>query len=638
MKVALLLLPAVVAGAIAYALTPLVSVLARRVGAIDMPSPRKVHDSAMPRLGGVAVVAAMMVTLGGLWLFRAPGYPELSWNLCIALTLGLLPVFLVSCHDDVRRSGPGFKLVGQLGGASIAIAAGVHLNETVHLFDQTIPLGGLAIPLSILWIVGVTNAFNLIDGLDGLSAGLGLISAASLAVVAVLTENSEIIVLSFVLLGAVAGFIPYNLHPARVFLGDSGATATGFYLACLTLSAGSKLSVGLAVFVPLLAIGVPVADTLLSILRRILRGLRQKTGISILQADREHIHHRLVRLGLNQTRAVFILYGAGVMAAAVGILSLFVTASNAGLLLATLIAASFIGVGRLGYDEFAVLRSGVVLKLYDTPVLKSGLFYFFVDIGLVMLAFYGAVAFKYDDWDLTTHRWLLLNGFALLASVNLGVFLVFRLYDRAWRFASVDDLIGVNCAAGVSAGLAFVLTRLLTDSGASATLFATYAVLLMLCTSAGRSSFRVLAYFRDASRRDGRRVAVYGAGTRGLMAFREMRRNGALKLLPVGFIDDEPSLRGRRLGGLAVLGDVTQLGRLIIQHRLEAVVFASDRSVPEGTTVLQALTLAGGPTPDAALGRVKILRVVDGSQKRLDAELDDIVQPRDTILVPERFF
>ena len=272
-----------------------------------------------------------------------------------------------------------------------------------------------------------------------------------------------------------------------------------------------------------------------------------------------------------------MLYGVAVTAAAVGIASLFVTASNAGLLLATLAGASFIGVGRLGYDEFAVLRSGVVLKLYDTAVIKSGFFKVFVDVGLVMMAFYGAVAFKYDDWALVTHRALVLNGLALLSSINLAVFWAFRVYARAWRYASLDDVIGVNCAVSVSAVLGFVLTRLLIDSGASATLFAVYALLLMLGTSVGRSSFRVLAYLRDANRQAGRRVAVYGAGTRGMMSLQEIRSNGALQLRPVGFIDDDPSLLGRRMGGLQVLGDVALLDRLIREHQIEAVMIASDQ-------------------------------------------------------------
>jgi len=593
----------VVAGLITYTLTPLVAILARRLGAVDIPSSRKVHDRPTPRLGGVAVVTALVVAVGGLWLFRVARYPELSPDLCIALTLGLLPIFLVSCLDDVRPLRPHVKFVGHLGGAAIAIAAGLQLGDTVQLFGQTVPLGGLAIPLSILWIVGVTNAFNLVDGLDGLSAGLGLISAGSLVIVAVLTGNTEIIILSLVVVGALAGFIPYNLHPARVFLGDSGATAIGFYLACLTLSGVSKLSAGLAVFVPLLAVGVPVADTMLSILRRVLRGLRHKTDLSIFQADREHIHHRLLGLGINHGHAVLVLYGAAVMAAAVGIASLFVTASNAGLLLVTLAGASFFGVGRLGYDEFAVLRSGVILKLYDTPIIRSGFFKVFVDIGLVMLAFYGAVAFRYDDWKLVNHRTLLLNGLALLPLLNLGVFWVFRVYARAWRYASLDDVIGVNCAVCASAGLGFVVTRLFFDSGASTTLFVAYAVLLMVGTSAGRSSFRVLAYLRDTNRHDGPRVAVYGAETRGMTALRELRSNRALQLRPIGFIDDDPALLGRRFNGLPVLGGVTELCRLIREHQIEAVLLASDHIPADSlSATARACGAAGIPIYEFRIG------------------------------------
>jgi UDP-GlcNAc:undecaprenyl-phosphate GlcNAc-1-phosphate transferase len=578
-SLSLLFLPAVAAAGLAFALTPLASRLAWRVGAIDLPDVRKIHDTPTPRLGGVAVVAALLVTLAVVWVFREPAYPQLSRSLFLALTLGLLPVFLVSCRDDVRGVGPAVKLAGQLAGAAIAVLAGLHLNETIHLFGQPIPLGSLAIPLSLLWIVGVTNAFNLVDGLDGLSAGLGLISAATLAIVAGLTGDGETLVLSLILLGALAGFIPYNVHPARTFLGDSGANAIGFCLACLTLSGGSRLSAGLAVLVPLLAIGVPVADTLVSIVRRLLRGVERRTGFAVLRADREHIHHRLLRLGLNHGRAVLILYSAGVAAAAVGIASLFVTASNAWLLLAALVGACLVGVGRLGYDEFAVLRRGVVLKLYDR-VGHTGHFKVFIDIGLAMLAFYGAVALKYDAWDLTAHRVLLVDGFALLPAVNLVVFWSYRVYDRAWRLASVDDVITVNCAVATSAAAGFVLTRLLFDSAASASLFAIHGVLLMLLTSAARASFRILAHVRDRSRPEGRRVAIYGAGVRGIMALREIRRNPRLNLQPVGFLDDDPSLYGHRVSGLKVLGNVTGLEQLIDEKRLEGVLLACDQIAP----------------------------------------------------------
>lgn len=240
-----------------------------------------------------------------------------------------------------------------------------------------------------------------------------------------------------------------------------------------------------------------------------------------------------------------------------------------------------------------MLRSGVVLRLYDTAVIKSGFFKVFVDIGLVMLAFYGAVVLKYDDWTLDAHRPLLMTGLALLPPVTLAVFWVGRVYTRGWRFARFDDVISVNAAVCVSAALGLLLTRLLVDAGASVTLFATYTVLLMLLTSVGRSSFRVLAYLKDARPQDGRRVAVYGAGERGMLALHETQRTGRSQLQPVGFVDDDPSLLGRRFHGLPVLGDVTQLRRLIREHRLEGVLLP-DRIEPDRLrAAMQACVAAG---------------------------------------------
>jgi UDP-GlcNAc:undecaprenyl-phosphate GlcNAc-1-phosphate transferase len=577
MKLTLLLLPAAAAGALAYLLTPAVCALARRIGALDPPGPRKVHDRVIPRLGGAAVVPAIVAVLAALFLVDVPGYPHLSPGLCIALTAGLLPVFVVSSWDDIRPLRPATKFIGQFAGALIAVACGVHLNDAVHLFGLTIPLDGFAVPLSVLWIVGVTNAFNIIDGLDGLSAGLGLISSASLATIAVMTPNPEVAVLSSIILGALVGFMPYNMYPARVFLGDSGAAAVGFYLACLALPGGATLSSGMAVLVPLLAMGVPIADTCLSIARRSLRGLQRGAVFGLFEADSEHIHHRLVRMGLDHRRAVLILYGAALGAAAIGILSLFVTASNAALLLATVVAAAFIGVGRLGYDEFAVLRRGVVLRMYDAPVLKIGLFRVFVDIALVMAAFYGAVALKYDDWDLHVYRALLLNCLSVLLPLTVATFWAFRLYQRSWRFAGIEDVVGANLAALASAGGGFVLARLVVDPQISGTLFLTYVSLLMVLVSAARSSFRVLAYAKESGRKDGRRVAIYGAGVGGTMALREIHSNEALRMHAVGFIDDDPRKAGRRVNGYPVLGSGSDLETLARTLRLDAVILASNK-------------------------------------------------------------
>ncbi len=375
MKVLLVVLPGLFAAVISYLLTPVSRLLAVKLGAIDRPGPRKIHEAPIPRLGGLAVVSAMVLVLGLLCLFSFPLMQELPRDLFAGLALGLLPILAVSIRDDIRPLGALPKLVAQFAGAGIAVWLGIRLGAEVHVFAQPIQLGYLAIPISVLWIVGLTNAFNLVDGLDGLSAGLALISSLSLAAVSFLVGRYGMASASLVLSGALIGFLPYNIYPAKVFLGDSGATAIGFCLACLALRGGATLSAGMAILIPVVVLGLPIAETSVSVLRRLLHGTDVGERRSrLLDADRGHFHHRLIALGLGHRRAVLILYGVGLILAACGLASMFLTTRKAALLFATLLCAAFIGLARLGYYEFAVIRRGLVLKFYETPVLRAALF------------------------------------------------------------------------------------------------------------------------------------------------------------------------------------------------------------------------------------------------------------------------
>src|SRR5438132_5988963 len=299
-------LPALCAVALSWALTPITMRIAGACRAIDYPDPRKIHSSPIPRLGGVAVVLAA-VTVWSVMLmlpaFKAAMMPDLA----LALGAGLIPVFAVSLIDDVRSIGAMPRFIAQIASAAIAVSFGVHLNPDLHLFGSTVHVGVLAIPLSMVWIVGVTNAFNLADGLDGLSAGLALISALSLSALDFMIGGPQLAALPLVLVGALIGFLPFNVYPARVFLGDAGAATLGFCLACFGLRSGSALSSGVAILVPVLVTGIPLLDTSVTIARRVVRRLSHGGG-GIFQGDRDHLHHRLLR-GLGHQRTVFLLYG-----------------------------------------------------------------------------------------------------------------------------------------------------------------------------------------------------------------------------------------------------------------------------------------------------------------------------------------
>ena len=579
-----LLVPAITAALLTMALTPLAARCGIRIGALDAPGPRKVHTRPVPRTGGVAVVLAVMIVLALLRARVWPGMPALPEGLTLGMVLGIIPIFAASLYDDIRPLAPWPRFAAQVLGACIAIAFGVHLGDSVHLFGETLYLKGLAIPLTILWIVAITNAFNIVDGLDGLSAGLALISAASMAALAIVSANTTLAVIAFLLVGALIGFLPFNLYPARVFLGDCGAASIGFCLACLALPGGLTLPASMAVVVPLLAMGVPLVETLLSIARRF---LAHGFG-GVLKADAEHIHHRLLQLGFDHRRAVLVLYGAAILLAGAGIASLLVTDANAAILLATLFAAAFIGVGRLGYDEFALLRSGVVLRFYDAPVLRLALFRVFVDFGLVLLAWYGALVLKYDDVGLQVHGQMFLNALTLILPWSVIVFWAFRMYHRSWRFASIGDVVDSTMAAVLCGFGAFVLNRFVLDVHASITLFLTFTALLLVVLGTARSSFRVLAHFTERNRPRGKRMAIYGAGACGLVALRELRSNGTLGVQVIGFIDDDPSKAGRRVAGCPVLGGIDGAGELARKHRLDGVVIATDKLKPENLqTALQ---------------------------------------------------
>lgn len=590
MKVVLLLLPAGIAALLALLLTPLVKRLAFAFGAVDVPDERKVHKLPVPRLGGVAVIAALLVTglLATTGVVPVPRTPKPS--VLVAISLGLLPVFVISVWDDLRSRRALVKLAAHVLGASIAVALGLRLGSHVHILGMGVELGILAVPLSVAWIVAVTNAFNLIDGLDGLSAGLALISAASLSGVFILSGRWEYATGSLILLGALAGFLPYNLHPASIFLGDSGACSVGFLLACLCLQGGTILSAGLAILVPVVILGVPLADALLSVVRRALRRFESTTQAGIMDADRQHIHHRLMALGLTHRRAVLLLHGTGLLLGLIGFASLFLSSRDAALFLLALLFAAAVGIGRLGYEELDIIRRGTVLRLYDAPVLKRGFFVVFVDLLLVVLAAYGAIGLKWDDWGLERQRSLFLELAAILPVVTFVTFWLFGLYRGRWRHASIEDLLRPSAAVCLSAlGAGLLQGSVGRTLDAPPSFFFVYALVLLLLTNASRASYRLLAHWRGRTADHGIPVLLYGAGRRGSAALRELRAREDALYHPIAFLDDDPEKSGRTLNGLTVLGGVGELADLVSRNGIRGVVITTPKIPAEKATSVEEL-------------------------------------------------
>lgn len=296
-----------IAAGVTWALTPVVRRLSYKLGLVDIPDERKVHRESISRLGGIAIFAGFAASLA----FQALGEAYLGWGGDLltagrpffAVLAGFAIIFGVGLLDDIITLSPGQKLVGQLVAAGVVIAWGPRVDFIGNpLGGGLLYLGLLGIPVTLVWIVGFTNVINLIDGLDGLAAGVSAIAAVTFLVLAVEGNQLVAAACAAALIGACVGFLRYNFNPASIFMGDSGALFLGFALASIALLGVMKSVAAIALVVPMLVIGVPIVDTFTAIVRR------ARHGRPIQEADKGHIHHRLLGRGFDQRQTVTIIY------------------------------------------------------------------------------------------------------------------------------------------------------------------------------------------------------------------------------------------------------------------------------------------------------------------------------------------
>jgi UDP-GlcNAc:undecaprenyl-phosphate/decaprenyl-phosphate GlcNAc-1-phosphate transferase len=301
MRVPYSLILALAALAVTLLATPLVIRLARRVGALDRPGPRRIHTQPVPTMGGLALALAVLGVAWGARSFPGPaGLLEL--RPLLGLTLAAIPILVLGMVDDVRGTGPWFKLGIQTCAALVLELFGYGVPLISNPFGGSITSGILNVPLTVAWVLIVINAINLIDGLDGLASGAVLIASMSLWWVARSHGDFYVMFVSSLLAGGTLGFLRYNFPPARVFMGDTGSNFLGLVLAAASLLENRKGTAAVTLLFPLVAMGLPIADSVLAVARRAVR------GTPVFRPDSEHIHHRLLRLGLSPRNALFVLW------------------------------------------------------------------------------------------------------------------------------------------------------------------------------------------------------------------------------------------------------------------------------------------------------------------------------------------
>lgn len=289
---------AIISVIISAVLTPFVKKFAIKFNIMDIPDDnRRIHNKPIPLLGGLAIYFSFVITL----IFNKGNLTNSEVGLILGSTIIVIGGFI----DDKYDIRPWCKLLFQTLSAFVLIYFGVKITVVTNPFSsiyQFVNVGYMYIPLTVIWVVGITNAMNLIDGLDGLAAGVSLICSITLFIISILNGRNEAAMLTIILCGSIAGFLPYNFNPAVIFMGDTGSQLLGFMLASISIEGAIKSAAAFSIAVPILALGIPIYDTLFAVIRR------KINGKPIMEADRGHLHHRLLDMGLTQKQVVIIMY------------------------------------------------------------------------------------------------------------------------------------------------------------------------------------------------------------------------------------------------------------------------------------------------------------------------------------------
>lgn len=577
-----------VAFVLSASLTLLCMPLARRVGAVARPREDRWARTEIPLLGGIAIALGTVLPLAAA-TFGAGTDPQRV----AALLLGGLLIAVVGLVDDLRTMRPQTKLLGQLLAATLAIGLGLRL-----------PLTGapeLDMLLTLFWFVAFTNAFNLLDNMDGLAAGIAAIAAGFRLVFFQLDGNAEGAVSAAILLGATLGFLVHNRHPARIFMGDAGSMFLGFFVAGLSLVGGYPYSRGTVsiLLLPVLVLLVPIFDTGFVSVTRILAGRPISVG------GRDHTSHRLVALGLSERAAVHLLYGVAIASGAIAYLTYrYGLSRSAVLILFLLLSVAMLAL----YLSRAQVQHPVpervqpfVRAVFDLSTLPQ-VAMVLIDFALLIAAYDAAYLLRFEG-ELGVMRGVFVESVPIVVGCQIVALMLHRTYQGLWRYTSLEDLVRVVRAVtlGTLAAIVAIVLAFRFD-GYSRSVFVLDWLMVTVFLCGSRVAFRLLGDSLRPQRDDARRILIYGAGDGGELAVREMLHNAALGRSPVAFLDDDPAKRWRRIRGVPVLGGAERIEEVLSAQRIDEVVVASRRIPPERVRrVTSACALHGVPIVHATM-------------------------------------
>ncbi len=575
-------LPFAAAFLLSVALTYVVRPVAHLTGAVATPKEDRWHRGTIPMLGGVAVAGAFLLAS----LLRPSASPG-----ALTLMAGATALAGVGLFDDLRPLRAHVKFLLQVVVTTAVVASGVQLSVTgVPPVDQM---------LTIVWLVGVTNAFNLLDNMDGLAAGIGLIAAAFRGYFFLVDANPEGAWIAASLCGALSGFLLFNFQPASIFMGDSGSLFIGMMVAGLNVVGPLPYNRGTVavLMLPVLVLLVPIFDTLFVTIARTL------AGRSIAQGGRDHTSHRLVSLGLSERGAVLTLWGMAVGSGLVATLSyqhgIPYTVTLLGLLVAGLVVLS----AKLGLERVYPHEGGTAFGRMMTDLkYKKQIGTIALDVTLVALAYYSAYVLRFET-SLGAEFPVFSKSLLPVLLCHVVVLGALGTYQDSWKHASLRDLLKITFATTVATTASVLVVALVFRfNDFSLTLFAIHWLLVTGGLCGSRVFFRALGELLVSESREGLRTLIYGAGAGGAMVLREVRSNGSLDWTIIGFIDDDRGKYQTNVNGVPVLGSLEQVAHLLAAGQVAQVVVTTSAVGPERLESLsRACTNAGVRTIVASL-------------------------------------
>lgn len=562
-------------------LTFLTRNIARKYGLVAKPRLDRWHKKPTAMYGGIPIAITFWIIVS---LFA-----ELNQETTIVL-IGSTFLFLIGLIDDIFNIKPYQKLLGQITGSLFIISNGLLLNWTESTLINSI--------ITFFWIIGITNAINLLDNMDGLAAGISTIAAIVIAVsfYEIGQYNNLLIIAGFI--GALLGFLVFNFNPASIFMGDAGSMFIGFFLSTFILlnqAAGRSRSILSVITVPVLTLFIPIFDTVFVTI------LRKLSGRKISQGGRDHTSHRLVALGLSERKAVLLLYGLAAIAGILAILARSLEFTQSLALIATFsVLLIFLGIylAQVKVYEEQTPQNTIFSFIIDISY-KRRIFEIFLDFFLISISYYVANILIFGAIEDDKVKWeSFLMTLPAIIIIKLLAFLLTGIYRGIWRYTTLSD--SITFAKAVTTGSVLCIIFLFFFSDSQENLRAVIildAILLFIALVASRLSFRLIRQILPhQSKSNCRKVLIYGAGDGGEMILREIYNNPQLNYLPVGFIDDDPTKQGKTINGLKIFGSNGILSQVCKESNIQEIIISCKQLNPENLLRLKKFCKETGIT------------------------------------------